>query len=1229
MSTDVFDLRFEKILDRGLQKAATTANHASASGTSNDGPPAVEVVGADSAVALAFFLSQMQKTEWLESPRVVIVADDKAAEALAAQIRFFDPKVRVAVLPGFDVSPYSGLYPRAGAISDRIRWCYQAQKPDFGQVFIAPVEALLQRAISPALLRSRALTFRTGQDLPQELSREWLKLGYQSTPIVEDEGTFAIRGGIVDVFSPAHERPVRIELFGDTIESLRFFDPETQRSEATIASFTLLPPREILFDDETRMRAAQRYRDNCAGRDVAIDERDSIQQSLSQGHLFPGIDFLIGDFYEEFATPLDHFKPASATFWWINPIDISREADTLIETFQREYRETKEHALHPRPEDLFCTLDQLPRIAAAREVQFSKVAIDDQPQSDEAAPARVSAKITQLTFPPASSVAPQENVRAVLAKVAAWRAEGYRIVVASGSQAQQQRLAAAFDSADLDVRAVGLTEHDYELRAWVEAQDADRALVHLVPRALSESLRFNDEMLIFLRDEDFFGKKQRRREYKSTGTLAERTHSLSFGDLNPGDSVVHVLHGIGTYEGLKVMPIGGIDAEFITLSYKDGDKLYLPIYRIGQIQKYSGPVGQSMIDKLGGTQWAKVKSRVRGHLREIANDLLQLYAKRSQIHRPAFPNDGESFATFEAAFPYDETDDQLRAIGDIVKDMTSDKPMDRLVCGDVGFGKTEVAMRAAFKAIEGKKQIAVLAPTTVLSFQHLETFQKRFGDWPVVIRALNRFVPPAETKKTLAEIREGKVDIVVGTHRLLSKDIVFKDLGLMIIDEEQRFGVTHKERMKQMKTHVDTLTLSATPIPRTLNMSLVGMRDLSIINTPPHDRLPTRTFVTRFDKETIAKAITSEIQRGGQIFFLHNRVQSIYSIADEIRELVPEARIRVGHGQMEEHELEQVMVAFYHHQIDVLVCTTIIESGIDNPRANTMFIDNAHQLGLSQLYQLRGRVGRSKERAYCYLLIPANRRLEKDAQERLRVIQENTELGSGIRIAHHDLELRGAGNLLGEDQSGHIDSVGYEMYLELLEEAIAEAKGEPITAHVEPDINVRIPALIPDTYIPDLRIRLSYYKALSQITSTDDIDRIEDELRDQFGKIPDPVLNLMGLMLIRYHCRELGIRDLSSTGKSISLAFTETTPLPPTRVVELAQKNPAKYSLTPDMRLSVKIDAQVWPNIYDEMLFLKRVVEPDFIIPRAATAPGAGPAKPVTVTKPGAAKSATPSRGRN
>lgn len=1189
IAAETLPLRIEKALDRAISIADR--------GDNSGGEKPIEIIGTDSTVSLAMLITQSQSLELQQRAHLVIVASPKEAEELESHLCFFGMTSNTFILPAFDVSAYSGLYPNSRLISARVRWAYEARAAKPGTVFIATPEALLQRTLPPRVLRDHTLTFRKGADLPSDLSRALGRLGYQSVPVVEDEGTFAVRGGIVDIYSPAHSRPVRVELFGDTIESIRFFDPETQRSEGTADQFAVIPPREILYDEENRQRAATWFRASVDGRPVDEIDRDSVQQSLAQGQNFPGLDFLIGGFYDQFAFPIEHFG-ADVQAWYLNPLEIARTAEQHIETLKKEFSAAGDQVIRPPVADLYRPFDEMPLSRVARSFELSKIEFQDSPVEESSA---LKFPVLELKFPPPSSANPMDGLDAMLEKVRAWKQAGASVFVSAATQAQTQRLSALFERGDL--RTAQVAEENYDLAEWVAAQAGDEKLVHLIPRTMSESLRFGEEALVFLRDEDFFGRKQRKQNYKKSGTIVERTHTLSFGDLNPGDAVVHVLHGIGIYEGLKVMPINGIDAEFITVAYKDGDKLYLPIYRINQIQKYSGPAGERLIDKLGGTQWTKVKSKVRNSLREIASDLLQLYAKRSQVHRPPFPSNDEEFAQFEGAFPYDETDDQLKSVDDIVGDMTSDKPMDRLVCGDVGFGKTEVAMRAAFKAIEGRKQVAVLAPTTVLSFQHLETFQKRFKGWPVTIRALNRFVPTAEAKKTVQELALGQVDILIGTHRLLSKDVKFKDLGLFIIDEEQRFGVTHKEKIKQVKTNVDTLTLSATPIPRTLNMSLVGMRDLSIINTPPVDRLPTRTFVTKFDPETIGKAITAEIQRGGQVFFLHNRVQSIQGVVDELRQIVPEARIRFGHGQMDEEELEKVMVAFYHHQIDVLVCTTIIEAGIDNPRANTMFIDNAHQFGLSQLYQLRGRVGRSKDRAYCYLLIPANKRIEADAQERLKIIQENTELGSGIRIAHHDLELRGAGNLLGEDQSGEIDAVGYEMYLELLEQAIQEVKGEPVVEQIEPDINVRIPALIPDNYIPDIRIRLSYYKALARISSPDDIERIEEELTDQFGKLPDQVLNLMGLMLIRHHCKKLGIRDLSSGPVNIALAFTEQTPLPPARVVQLAQQNPKKYSLTPDMRLNIRMGSMTWPNIYDELLLLEKLCEPGTAI---APAPPAG-----------------------
>ena len=1168
------DLHFEKILERELARL------------SDREVETLNITGTSSSFALALLLGQSTSPAIWDSPQLVVVPTDRAAERFQEELAFFNPNISTRLLSSYDVSPYSGLYPSGRNVAQRMGFLFAAQSSASQTVFISSVTALMQRTLPPNILRTNFLSLKLAQELPKELSKILNRLGYQSSPVVEDVGTFAIRGGIVDIFSPAHEHPIRFELFGDQIESMRFFDPDSGRSlsSESIKSCSIIPPREIIYTDELRMNAANRYRVDATKRGVDLGEKDQILQSIIQSQIFPGMDFLLGDFYEDFHSPLDHFKLAPA-LWLLQPSDLTHASDQLIHGLREEFSKSEKHALRPTPESLFVAFEELGLETCRRRIAFHNLFLQEGGSSGTVHECSWSTQ--DLSYLEDRAAAP-EAAADCAQRVSVWRNEKNLVFICASTQAQAKRLEIVIDKAGLQPLLVA--ESFFDLSSLADAQNENSKLVHIIERPIEQSLRFNDEGMIFLRDEDFFGKKQRKREHKTKGSLESRAGSLSFSDLNLGDRLVHALHGIGVYEGLKVMPIAGIDAEFIQISYKDGDKLYLPIYRINQINRYGGPGGEALLDKLGGTGWQKTKSKVKNHLREIANDLLELYAKRAQMHRPPFPENDADFSQFEAAFPYDETDDHLKAVRDLVSDMVGDKPMDRLICGDVGFGKTEVAIRAAFKAIQAQKQVAVLAPTTVLSFQHVETFQKRFKNWPVTIRGLNRFISPAEAKKTLSELKAGTVDIIIGTHRLLSKDIAFKDLGLMIIDEEHKFGVTHKERIKKVRVSVDTLTLSATPIPRTLNMSLLGMRDLSIINTPPIDRLPTRTFVTKFDEETIRKGIESEIARSGQVFFLHNRVQSIYQLADEIKQMVPRARIRVGHGQMAEHELESTMLAFFNHEIDVLICTTIIESGIDNPRANTMFIDNAHQLGLATLYQLRGRVGRSKERAYCYLLIPANKRLEKDAQERLKVIQENTALGSGIRIAHHDLELRGAGNILGESQSGHIDSVGYEMYMELLDEAIRTAKGEDVVESLEPEINVRIPALIPNDYIPDIRIRLSYYKELAQIESLADVDRVEDELRDQFGKLPEPVVNLMGLMLIRSQCRQLGVRDISSGPKTISLSFTDRTPLPATKVVELTSRDNKKFSITPDMRLIIRMNTISWPNIHEELNLLLKLI---------------------------------------
>ena len=1170
------NLHLESIIERELEK----------------GLHKISVSGSSSPSLLGLLLSQSNQKKINHLPHLVVVSSLAEANRFQQALHFFDSSRDVEILSSFDVSPYSGLDPKNGNTTDRLRFLFRAQNAKPTDIFVAPIASLLQKTIPFSVLKKNSVRFARDQDFPEDVHKFLGRLGYQSAPLVEDVGQYSIRGGILDIYSPAHLLPVRIELFGETIETLRFFSTTDQRSREETGWFHLIPCREALFLDENLDSLLERFRKSWVDRDVEKSEAEEMLRALSRHQLTAGFDYLLPYFYPQLDSPLNHFSSA-LNLWFLDPMSLSRESDQLLSEMKSEQAATSRHVIRPDVNLFFETLEQLQFPDGSTSLEFSN--LETRHYNDESA-ADIShfSYVTQNVLDLSNSLQTQTPgaeawLRSLNSKLMAWKEDHYRIFIGVKNKSQAERLRLLLEKIEW---SVAIAEPDQEIwQSWYLEQDQSSRTLQIIPRVLPESLRIPEEKIILLRDEDLLGKKQRLREYSASEDFHKQAKRLSFGDLKPGDCVVHIQHGIGVYEGLRVMSISGIESEFIQIAYKDKDKLYLPVYRVGQLQRYAGAAQTTVLDKLGGLGWEKTKSKVKGHLRDLAADLLQLYAKRAELHRPAFQVHEEDFAAFEAAFPFDETEDQNRAIRDFLKDLTSTKPMDRLICGDVGFGKTEVAMRAAFVAAHNRMQVAVLAPTTVLTFQHFETFKKRFHGWPLEIRELNRFVSNADVKRTLNDLKAGKVDIIIGTHRLLSKDVEFQNLGLLIVDEEQKFGVAHKEKIKRMKNSVDTLTLSATPIPRTLNMSLMGVRDLSIINSAPVDRLPTRTFICRFDEDTIRKAIESEITRGGQVFFIHNRVQSIYGIADEIRRIAPSARIRVGHGQLDEEELEKTMVAFFNHEIDVLVCTTIVESGMDIPRANTMFIDQAQMLGLSQLYQLRGRVGRSKQRAYCYLILPRDKKLDKDAQERLKVIQENTALGSGIRIAQYDLELRGAGNVLGEHQSGHINSVGYELYMDLLNETIHQLKGEPVDEmDLDPEINLKVAAMIPEKYISDIRIRLSYYKALADIQSHEDLEKIEEELKDQFGEIPEPTLNLMGLMLIRSQCRILGVKDVGSGLKNISLKFSEKTRFKPETAISLAMRENKKYSITPDNRLNIRMNAITWPAVYEELEYLLKLI---------------------------------------
>lgn len=1174
MKFDNLNLRLDQILDRKFQIQSEK----------------IEITGCSSITGLAFFLSQSTSNIINNLPHLVVVGNSSDANRFAQTLSSFDSTRHVHILSGFDENPFSHLYPKNQLIAERINFLYQAQHAKAGDIFVAPITALLQKTLPFNELRNHSYIWSKGSELPNDINQLLNDLGYIASPLIEDIGQFSIRGGILDIFSPAHQNPVRIELFGDTIESIRFFQTHNQQSIDSISKFTLVPCKEIIWNDDLIESVIEKFRSSTKGRKFDQHEFEEIIRSLSRKNSFPGIDFLLPYFYKKLDQPLSHFN-SELNIWYIDPTEITKNADLFFSEIKNDHATSKDQVIYPEIKNFYLQIDELEFPQNSKKINLSSIFSEDLTHE------KLLNEIIQYQT---NSLMEVSNLFRNLVpgseswiiqfkqKLIQWKSDGYTVYFFVKGKTQSERLGLFFEKCGFELK---ITHHDEQLwNTWKSEQIQNENIFHLIQKPIADSIRFVEEKIILFREEDLFGKKIRSSELNQAEEFHKQAKRLSFGDLKPGDCVVHILHGIGVYEGLKVMNIAGVESEYIQISYKDKDKLYLPVYRVSQLQKYSGSAHTTVLDKLGGTGWEKTKTKVRSHLRDIASDLLNLYAKRAELHRPSFHLNQDRISSFEAVFPYDETEDQWRAIQDIMKDLSSTKPMDRLICGDVGFGKTEVAMRAAFVAAENKKQVAVLAPTTILTFQHFETFKKRFQGQGFEIRELNRFVSNTDVKKTLKELSDGKVDIIIGTHRMLSKDVNFLDLGLLIIDEEQKFGVTHKEKIRKLKSSVDTISMSATPIPRTLNMSLVGIRDLSLINTAPVDRLPTRTFITKWDDDVIRKAILSEISRGGQVYFLHNRVQSIYGIADELKKIVPEARIKIGHGQMNEDELEKTMVQFFNHEIDVLVCTAIVESGMDIPRANTMFIDQAHIMGLSQLYQLRGRVGRSKQRAYCYLILPKNKTLEKDAQERLKVIQENTALGSGIRIAQYDLELRGAGEILGEEQSGHINSVGYELYMDLLNEAIHEKRGDPVEdSDLDPEINLRIPALIPDKYISDIRLRLSYYKALADIRNTDDMDKIEAELTDQFGEIPEQTLNLMGLMLIRSQCKTLGVRDISSGLKNISLVFTQKTKIKPETVIQLAMRENKKYSITPDNRLNIRMNSITWPAVYEELTYLLKL----------------------------------------
>src|SRR5579875_3671515 len=1036
-------------------------------------------------------------------PSLVLVADNKAADAMhfallaGCDLTGAIPADRVLRLPAHDVLPFENLSPHPDIQEQRAKTLWKIATGE-ASIVVAPVEAAAMKLFPAPFYAGLAQVLRRGEEVDVEtLLTHLTSIGYTRNDVVEMPGQFTRRGGILDVYSPEADRPVRIEFFGDEIESIRKFDPETQRSAAPLDEARLLPLTETPVTE--RLLAAVHTR--LSGERVeSSDDPELVEAAIAAGgvSVFPGWEFFAG-VSGATGTLLDLF-PRAALFVE-EPAMIRNQVDRWWNKVEQRHERSSIGSLIT-PEDIYLRPELLQaKLASHPGLDIDQLGAVDVLDEDET--------LGEIEFSSRPTLRFHGSIPALVEQIRSLMNQDTRTLLVAPNQGEVERLANLLREYELPYRLGSRLAHAGSENVYDESSylAGDLRTPVILRTALATGVSLPDAHLVLFGAQDFFDEADvtARPAPKKSKTAA---FVSDFRDLAVGDYVVHVEHGIARYQGLREIEQDGVSLEFMILEFAEGARLYVPLTRLDLIQKYrsteAGPA--PVLNRLGSQQWAKTNARVRKAMQDMADELLKLYAQRKAAQGHAFPPDNEFQKEFEDAFDYNETDDQLSAIADIKRDMESTLPMDRLLCGDVGYGKTEVAMRAAFKAVQDSRQVAVLTPTTVLSFQHFETFKKRFRQFPINIEMISRFRTAKEQKIILEKVELGQVDILIGTHRLLSKDIKFHNLGLLVVDEEQRFGVRHKERLKQMRREIDVLAMSATPIPRTLHMSLVGLRDMSVIETPPKDRMAIQTVVAKFDEKLIRSAIEVELERGGQIYFVHNRVETIYEIAAKIQEMVPTARVVVGHGQMSENELEKVMLSFMHHEHDVLVATTIIENGLDIPLANTMIVNRADRHGLSELYQLRGRVGRSNRRAYAYLLIPPEQELTEVARRRLAALKEFSDLGAGFKIAALDLELRGAGNMLGGEQSGHIEAIGFELYTSMLEEAVAKLKGEERAEVPVTQLNLGISLRIDESYIPEENQRLRVYKKIASAADEATLADVRAELEDRYGALPESVV---------------------------------------------------------------------------------------------------------------------------
>jgi transcription-repair coupling factor (superfamily II helicase) len=1112
--------------------------------------------------------------ERVDSNIFIICAREKEALAFAGDLAFFLGETDVFYYPPIDLFAVELFsFPRE---EELMRLALLARLQTNRKTVIVTHTGALSHKIMPLGEFNKNLR---GVSLKDTLDRDELTLhldamGYKRVSLVEEAGEFSARGNIIDIFPPLEKNPLRVELSGDEIEAIRAFDNMSQRSLNALESFTISPASQIILTSEKKALAVQNIKRRADELSLPRSMRGNLVEALKNSSADIINPVFLSLFYDEInADGKFSQNTLSSIFDYLSP-------DTLLildgsfavqQAFQEAQMNMEQILFKTRGDDKFyldsedAYFNEADVLSAMRRFkQISFLDFNLEKETDEENPIVAFETHREIPFLDIIAGDFKEDVllKQVAQKIRTWLAEGMLIFFACPTPEDISRMNHILSLNDVPVE---LLKGQNSIMEMVNSKKNTSGLI-LWEGKLSASFSFPAMKLVFLSEEEIFGKKRKRRRQRP---VREAYFLKSFGDLKEGDYVVHTDFGIGIYRGLKKISVGKIENDFLVVEYAEGDKLYIPVNSLERIQRYIGPEGYvPKIDRMGGNSWESVKQRVKKSVREVAEELVSIYAAREVMERDSFSPPDQLYDELCATFEFEETPDQSKAIEDVHLDMDDVKPMDRLICGDAGFGKTEVAIRAAFRVVMDGKQAAVLVPTTILAEQHYRTFAERLHKFPIRVEVLNRFKSPAAQKKILEDLKNQKIDIIVGTHRLLQKDVDFKELGLVVIDEEQRFGVAHKEKLKKMRTLVDVLTLSATPIPRTLHLSLVGIRDLSIINTPPEERLPIKTYVLEFNEEIIKSAIEKELARQGQVFFVHDRVRSIYSIVRLLQKLVPQTRIGIVHGQMKPAEIEKTMALFVRGEIDVLVSTTIISSGLDIATSNTIIINRADRFGLAQLYQLRGRVGRADREAFAYLLLPPGAMLSADAIKRLQAIKEFSQPGSGFRIARNDLEIRGGGNLLGVSQSGHIRAVGYELYTELMEKTMREIKGEKIAEEEPmPEIQLGVSAFIPEEYVRDMYQRLVLYKRISLASNDEEISRIKIELADCYGILPPQTENLLQVISIRNQLKTLHGKKMGYDGKQMYIFFRESTPVEPEKVIRIFHKDNRQLRFTPDGKL--------------------------------------------------------------